>query len=396
MIINTNIMAVDAQRNMLATGMTLAKSVERLSSGLRINRAADDAAGLSISEKLRSQVSGLAQASRNSQDGISMLQTAEGALNEVHSILQRVRELAVQASNDTLSSDDRTNVNAELQQLKAEVNHISASTRFNNKQLLTGSLQTTLAGVSGTDLVVGDQVNTTGGNAVATGIDVSNARPGDTYTMTSTAAGTITLTRGSDSVAQTVNVSALGASASGTLDFSSLGVKISLQADSGGKTAAGIVTDLTSAATDTIVTAAGAGAANLQIGANASDAISISFVKVDISSSGLAALDTALTNFNTTQDVTNAQALITATDTAVTSVNAFRSNIGAVQNRLEHTIANLGVAHENMMAAESRIRDVDMADEMVNFTKTNILQQAGTAILAQANQVPQSVLQLLR
>lgn len=395
MRVNNNIMAVDAQRNLVLNAMSLSKSVERLSSGLRINRAADDAAGLSISEKLRSQVRGLAQAQRNAQDGISMIQTAEGALNEVHAILQRIRELAVQAANDTLSSEDRTNINAELQQLKQEINNISNTTRFNGKQLLTGSLLTTLGGATGTDLVVGDVLSTTGGTAMVTAIDVSGARPGETYTLTGSGTS-LTLTRGSDSVSQTLTVSALGANGSGTLDFSALGVKITLQADSGGKTAAGIVTDLTAAADDTIVTQAGSGSANFQIGAGASDSISVSFLRVDISSSGLSSLDTALTNFNTSQTVAYAQALITATDSAITSVNSTRSTIGAVQNRLEHTIANLGVAHENTLAAESRIRDVDMAAEMVTFTKTQILQQAGTAILAQANQVPQTVLTLLR
>src|SRR5919197_3316230 len=146
MRINTNVEAFNAQRNLSATAMAYAKSVEKLSSGLRINRAGDDAAGLSISEKLRAQVRGLAQAQRNAQDGISMIQTAEGALTEVHSMLQRMRELAVQASNDSLSSADRTSVNTELQQLKAEINAVSASTRFNGKNLLTGSLVTTLGG----------------------------------------------------------------------------------------------------------------------------------------------------------------------------------------------------------------------------------------------------------
>jgi flagellin len=324
-----------------------------------------------------------------------MIQTAEGALNEVHSSLQRIRELAVQAANDTLSAEDRANVNAELQQLKAEINSISVTTKFNGKQLLTGSMITTLAGASATDLVVGDILSATGGNAAVTAVDVSSARPGDTYTLTGTGTS-LTLTRGSDNVAQTLTVSALGANASGTLDFGALGVKISLQADAGGKTAAGIVTDLTAAGDDTIVTAAGSGAANFQIGAGAADSISVSFVRVDISATGLTAIDTALTTFNTTQTSANAQALITATDTAITSVNSSRSTLGAVQNRLEHTIANLGVAHENMLAAESRIRDVDMAAEMVTFTKSQILQQAGTAVLAQANQIPQSVLSLLR
>ena len=395
MRINNNISAVDAQRNLMMTGMTLSKSVERLSSGLRINRAADDAAGLSISEKLRAQVRGLVQAQRNAQDGISMIQTAEGALTEVHSMLHRMRELGLQAANDSLSPEDRTNVNAELQQLKAEINNISSTTKFNGKQLLTGSLVTALGGATGTDLIVGDQLTTTAVASI-TAINVSAAKAGDTYTMTSTAAGTITMTRGSDSVAQTVNVAAIGANGSQTLDFSTLGVSFTIQANASGKAQADIVTDLTAAANDTIVTAAGSGSANYQIGADASDFISVSYTRVDVSASGLSALDTALTNFNGSQTVAFAQALVTAVDTSITSVNSSRSNLGAVQNRLEHTIANVGVAHENLLASESRIRDADMAAEMVTFTKTQILQQAGTAILAQANSAPQSILSLLR
>lgn len=396
MRINTNIEAFNAQRNLSATAAQYAKNVERLSSGLRINRAGDDAAGLTISEKLRAQVKGLAQAQRNAQDGISMIQTAEGALNEVHSMLQRMRELAVQSANDTLSSEDRSAINTELQQLKTEIDATRDRTKFNGKQLLSGSLTTQLGGATATDLVVGDTITTTGGNATATDIDVSGAQAGKTYTLTGSGTD-LTLTRSGDSVAQTISVGALAANGSGVLDFSQLGVKITLQADSGGKTAAGIVTDLTAAANDTIVTQAGAGSANFQIGANSSDAMSVSFDAVSALSLNLSDGATlALDDFNTTQSVANAQALITALDTAINTVSTKRASLGANQNRLEHTIANLGVAQENISASESRIRDVDMAAEMVQFTKNQILQQAGTAILAQANQAPQGVLSLLR
>ncbi|HLI26406.1 MAG TPA: flagellin [Chloroflexota bacterium] len=399
MRINHNLFALDAQRNLSLTQMSLSKSVERLSSGLRINRAADDAAGLSISEKLRAQINGLDQASRNAQDAISMIQTGEGGLNEVHSMLQRMRELAVEASNDTLSDADRANINSELQQLLAEINNIANTTQFNGKYLLNGSLVTQLGGTAGSDLVVGDLL-ATGGNAMVTKIDVSGAKAGDTYTFSSSAAGTITLTRASDNVSQTINVSNMAANASQTLNFSQLGVSVTLQTDAAGKTAADIITDLTAAANDTIVTTGGSSNANYQIGANASDFINVAFVNVGTSGSGvnaaMSALNTALGNFNTTQSVSNAQALITAVDGAITFVNSVRSTLGAYQNRLEHTIANLGVSHENLTASESRIRDADIAEEMANFTRDQILQQAGTAILAQANQVPQGVLTLLR
>lgn len=276
--INTNIEALNAQRNLGATALSFGKSVEKLSSGLRINRAADDAAGLGISEKLRGQVRGLNQAMRNGQDGISLIQTGEGALNEVHSMLQRMRELAVQAVNGTLSQADRDSIGVEAQALGAEIDRISTSTKFNGVSLLS-------------------------------------------------AAATI----------------------------------------------------------------------SLQVGANATDVMTVTLSQVDV-----ATLDSAsaIANFSsaTAGDVTAAKATlaITQIDVALTTVSTARGKYGAAQNRLEHTIASLGVASENLASSESRIRDLDVAAEMVNFTKTQILQQAGTAILAQANSAPQSVLSLLR
>lgn len=391
MRINTNIQALDAQRNLTSTANAMSKSIEKLSSGLRINRAADDAAGLSISEKLRAQVRGLAQAQRNAQDGISMIQTAEGALTEVHDMLQRMRELAVQGSNDTLSSQDAAAINTEVQQLRSEVDAIRSRTKFNGKSLLTGGLTTTIGGSTATDLVVNDAVTGAATDtSVVTSIDVSGAQSGTTFTFSGSGTS-LTLTRGSDSVSQTLSTSAIAANGSQTLDFSALGVKITL-VSTAGQTAANVVVGLTDTANDTIVTT-GTGAANLQIGANAADSLSISFSDVSIAA---LALTTTLDNYNTTQSVTNSQAMITALDTAIQSVSTSRAGLGARQNRLEHTINSLGVTYENISASESRIRDADIATEMTQFTKTQILQQAGTAILAQANQVPQGVLSLLR
>lgn len=386
--INQNIAALNAHRNLVATDNALSKSLERLSSGFRINRAADDAAGLAISEKLRAQVRGLAQAIRNAQDGISMIQTAEGALNEVHAMLQRMRELALQAANDTLSAEDRAAINQEIQQLRAEIDNVSGRTTFNGKKLLNGSLVTSLD--AGSELR--DNLAVTGGteSAFVTKVDVSAARPGTTYTLSGSGTS-LTLTR-ADGVAQTITVSAVSAGGSQVLDFSQLGVKITV-ASSGGITGANLVTALTATANDTITTAAGSGSANFQVGPAAGDSISVSFAKVDVAALGLT---TALDNFNTTQSVANAQALVTAVDSAVNTVSTQRGKYGAAQNRLEHTVASLGVAQENMSAAESRIRDVDMAQEMVQFTRNQILLQAGTAMLAQANAAPQVVLQLLR
>ena len=393
--INTNVDAFTAQRNLSMTSLSYSKSVQKLSSGLRINSAADDAAGLAISEKLRAQVRGLAQAQRNAQDGISMIQTGEGAMNETTSMLQRMRELAVQAANDTLSSSDRSAINTELQQLETEINSVSTRTKFNGQGLLTGSMVTTQ---SGGTAAVGVQLNTTGGNSTVRSVDVSAAQAGKTYTLTSTSAGTLTLTRSGDNVAQTVTLGAVAANGTEAVAFSSLGVTLTVDTDGGGKTAAGLATDL---AGKTVITGAGSGSANFQIGASATDSISVAFNKVDLSGSvgdtnGLDALSTSLSNFNTTQNVANAQDLITKIDGAINAVNSQRANLGAYQNRLEHTIANLGVAQENLTASESRIRDVDMAAEMVNFTKTGILQQAGQAILAQANSAPGGIINLLR
>jgi flagellin len=386
--INQNIAALNAHRNLVATDNALSKSLERLSSGFRINRAADDAAGLAISEKLRAQVRGLAQAIRNAQDGISMIQTAEGALNEVHAMLQRMRELALQAANDTLSSEDRAAINREIQQLRAEIDNVSGRTTFNGKKLLDGTLVTSLD--AGSELRDNLAVSGGGESAFVTKVDVSGARPGTTYTLSGTGTS-LTLTR-ADGVAQTITVSGIPAGQSQVLDFSQLGVRITV-ASSGGITGANLVTALTAGANDTITTAAGSGSANFQVGPAAGDGISVSFVKVDVDALGLT---TALNNFNTTQSVANAQALVTALDAAINGVSTERGKFGAVQNRLEHTVASLGVAQENMSAAESRIRDVDMAQEMVQFTRNQILLQAGTAMLAQANAAPQVVLQLLR
>ena len=379
--INTNVDAFTAQRNLSMTGLSYSKSVQKLSSGLRINSASDDAAGLAISEKLRAQIRGLAQAQRNSQDGISMIQTGEGAMNETTSMLQRMRELAVQASNDTLSSSDRTSINTELQQLTSEINSIASRTKFNGQGLLSGSMVTAQ---SGGTAQAGAQFNTTGGNSAVRSVDVSGAQAGKTYTLTTTAASTLTLTRSGDNVAQTINLNATAANGQQVLSFSNLGVSITVSTDGAGKTANGLATDL---AGDTVITGAGASSANFQIGSNASDSISVAFSKVDLSGTvggdgKLDGLATALGTFNTTQSVANAQSLITNIDNAIDAVNTSR--------------ANLGVTEENLTASESRIRDVDMANEMVNFTKTGILQQAGQAILAQANQAPQGVLSLLK
>ena len=265
--IQNNVEAFNAQRQLVTNSDKLGKAMEKLSSGYRINRAGDDAAGLAISEKLRGQISGLAQASRNSSDAVSLVQTAEGALNEVHSMLQRVRELAVQYKNGTLATNDRLAIQSEVNQLKAEIERIGTDTEFNGIKLLNSS--------------------------------------------------------------------------TGNVTF--------------------------------------------QVGAGDSQQITVATVSV-----GTAVAQTVYTmSATSTTD-------IAGIDTAINNVSAARATFGAVQNRLEHTISNLASYTENLTASESRIRDADMAAEMVQFTKLQILTQAGTSMLSQANQAPQGVLSLLR
>ena len=272
MIVQHNMTALNANRQLGVSNSSLAKSTEKLSSGYRINRAGDDAAGLSISEKMRGQIRGLNQASTNAQDGVSLIQTAEGALNEIHSVVQRMRELTVQAANDTNVTADRDAIKEEQTALVAEIDRIAGQTEFNTMKLLNGSFS--------------------------------------------------------------------------------------------GK--------------------------NLQVGANKDQNIGISIETMTASALGI---KSAASNMGT---YTKATAFLSNMDTALNKVSTQRSKLGAIQNRLEHTIANADNTAENLQAAESRIRDVNMADEMVKYSKSSILQQAGQSMLAQANQSTQGVLSLLR
>jgi len=394
LMISTNINAIEAQHLLAANSMKYSRALERLSSGLRINRAADDAAGLAVSEKLKAQIRGTEQASRNAQDSINMIQTGEGALNEVDDMMQRMRELGVQAANGTLSSSDLGQINQELQQLGNEVNAVAGRTQFNGQNLLNGSLVTSLKNTSTTQ--VGTQINTTGGNASIAAVDVSKAAANTTFNLTSAVAGTLTLTNATTNVAQTLTLSAIAANSTNTLSFSSLGVSIQVSTDAGGKTAAGLATDL---AGKNVITNVGNNAAQFQVGANAGNTLSVAFKEIDLTGAtgdtGLDGLATALTNFNTTQSAANATALITAVDGALNSVNTQRANLGAFQNRLEHNINSLAVADTNLNASESRIADADVAQETTNMVSAQILVQAGESVLSQANQAPQGALSLL-
>jgi flagellin len=388
--IQTNVAALNAQRNLSVTGIKMGKVLEKLSSGYRINRAADDAAGLGISEKMRAQIRGNAQAVRNAQDGISMLQTAEGAMDEIHAILQRMRELSVQAANGTYaeSGGERTSIGQEINQLKQEIDRIATKTVFNGQQLLTGTLAGSLDVASA--LNIGVQLNTTGGDATVTDVDVAGAKA-QLYTLTG--AGTSLTLTGADGLAQTITVNAIAANSTGSLDFSSLGVTVELVSDAG-KTAAGIVTDVLGAATFTVT---GTGAASLQVGANAGDQLSISFTNMQTNQLGAGSdLNTLITDDQNVSTIAKASALITELDGAIEDVNSQRGQLGAVQNRLESVVKSLSVAVENLSAAESRIRDADIAALSSELVSQQILQQAGISVLSQANTAPQAALALLQ
>ncbi|MGG3912666.1 flagellin [Rossellomorea vietnamensis] len=393
MRINHNIAALNTYRQLNSASTAQGKSMEKLSSGLRINRAGDDAAGLAISEKMRGQIRGLDQASRNAQDGISMIQTAEGALNETHSILQRMRELSVQGSNDTNTAEDRKAIGDELVQLKDEIDRISDTTAFNGKKLLNGDLATSQ------DASSTAKTGVALGAALISEVDVSDAKANETYTF-SYNAGDLTLTRASDNAAQTISIADADFDDSEeVLSFNTLGVSLKVTGDDD---AATIGAALHGGGTGlTVKTAAGSSSAEFLIGSNggAEETLSVNFKKMDSTTlgSGSGSYINDKINDNTAVDTkAKAEALIKVLDDSIGSVSSQRSSLGAAQNRLEHTINNLNTSSENLTAAESRVRDVDMAKEMMNQTKNSILSQAAQAMLAQSNQMPQGVLQLLR
>jgi flagellin len=400
--IRSNAASNSAQKNMSTVSNNLQKSMERLSSGFRINRAGDDAAGLAISEKLKAQVGGLMQAARNSGDGISMVQTAEGGMEEIQNMMQRMRELAVSASNDTLGTGERMNIAQELDALRQEANNVANRTKFNGIGLLTGQLSGTSAGVTGTDLIATDTL-TTGAVATISALDVAGAAAGRTFKFTSAAAGAgITLTDQTTGQAHTIlAVGGLTAGGSQTLDFGQLGVKISMTS-AGTKTGANTVTDLLDATNDTIVTSTSGGAASLQSGANAGDVTTVTFADVRLNAGSNATLQALYTNIGTfataggaSATQANASALITTLDTALDFISTERAKLGAAQNRLEYSISSVTSQAGNLEASNSRIRDVDVAAESGAMARSNVLMQAGVSVLSQANQIPQLALKLL-
>ena len=385
--INQNIAAVNAYHNLANTQNDLSKSLEKLSSGFRINRAADDAAGLAISEGLRSQIGGLKVAVRNAQDGTSVVQTAEGALNESTSILQRMRDLSVQASNTGgLSSDAKGNIQSEMEQLKSELTRIAGTTQFNGTKLLDGTYSGTF------------QVGANVGETISVGVNQSMGAKGlgvdgvDVTLATSTSAlGSVhtAAVAGTSGSAQLVGTADFTKSEgfdtlNGTITVGSKSLNLSSIKYASGSDAA---TRL-QAVQDAADTALGAGAVTVS-----ATAAGLKFTGATPAAAATAdQIDAADVKFTA---ASGADGAIQAIDKAIGTVSTVRANLGAVQNRFDHTVKNLNVAVENLSASESRIRDTDMASEMVSFTRAQILSQAGTSMLAQANQLPQSVLKLL-
>ncbi|MFL2104974.1 flagellin [Desemzia sp. FAM 23991] len=347
MRINTNTAAANTYSRLNSANASKAGSLAKLSSGLRINKAGDDAAGLSISEKMKNQISGLTQATRNAQDGISLIQTAEGALNETHSILNRMRDLSVQSSNDTNSLDDRKAIDAEMEQLSTEIDRISSDTKFNGISLL--------AGERGLNIQIG--ANSSDKALEVKTIDASFKTIAGGKDKKATA-----ITEAYQKVYKDEDIATLQSDLEGAQDAYDKALAVD-KAAGNNATAPSLLGAVTTAKSDL--------EEPLKKLAEAE--------KTDAKDS-----------------VAAAQANIDMLDKAITNVSDARATFGAQQNRLDHTINNLTTSKENLSEANSRIRDVDMAEEMMSFTKSNILSSAATSMLAQANQMPQSVLQLLQ
>jgi flagellin len=384
--VNTNIASLNTQRNLNTSGKALDTSLQRLSTGSRINSAKDDAAGLQISNRLTSQINGLNVAVKNSNDGISMAQTAEGALQQSTSILQRMRDLSLQSANGSNSDSERTALNSEVSELKKELDRISNTTSFGGKKLLDGDFGTTTF-----------QVGSAANETISVKIDEmsTDSLKGEFYESTATTATGTATASGSMSVAITVNGAvstvkatikngALAAEANQALATAINDANVGVGAFVETNGSLTLISQKNTAGTDNALTAltfsnapAGitAGTATLTTGAANADELKIA--DLDVST------------------VEGAQKAVLAIDQAIQDIDSQRADLGAVQNRFENTIGNLQNIAENVSAARGRIQDTDFAAETANLTKNQILQQAGTAILAQANQLPQAVLSLL-
>ncbi|RRU09810.1 flagellin [Stenotrophomonas sp. 278] len=406
-VINTNVMSLNAQRNLSTSGSSLATTIQRLSSGLRINSAKDDAAGLAISERFSTQIRGLDVAVRNANDGISLAQTAEGAMVEIGNNLQRIRELSVQSANATNSDSDRDALNAEVKQLVSEIDRVSRQTNFNGTKLLDGSFSGALFQVGadsgqtiGINSIVNASANALGGakfdsNSFTIGAetDANNAdvkitgmaitgADGKSYTL-----GDINVKAGVDAAAtQKATAAAVTAAINEKMDQT--GVYASVDGTTAGKI--NLTSVQNSVDAEGTFNAIGLTAGTYTGGVTAPGAYTAT----------TAAQGAALaSNFASDLDISSvsgAQQALSIVDKALTAVNSSRADMGAIQNRFTSTIANLNTTSENLSASRSRIRDTDYAKETAELTRTQILQQAGTAMLAQANQSPSSVMSLLQ
>ena len=401
MVVRTNMMGINANRQLGMNSSQVSKALEKLSSGYRINRAGDDASGLAISEKMKAQIKGLETASANSQDGISLIQTAEGALTEVHDMLNRMVELAGKAANGTMDQNvDRQALQKEVAALKDEIDRIAGNTNFNKIDLLNGDLA---SNDSSKELTFGTQKLTVyAGSDFGTGtveIKADSAVDGGKINVT-IADGSVTVSLGSKTSGASYSAADIeaavraaaeksladGTAAAGTYESEAKGLtsfRLDAKTDLEVKATA---TDTTTATA--LVAGTGNGGLTLQIGASATETLTVAIEKMDATALGVGTIDIS--------DQDRASAAIDAIETAINTVSTQRANLGALQNRLEHTINNLDVTAENMNSANSRIRDTDMAKTMMEYTKTNVVTQAAQAMLAQANQQPQAILQLLQ
>ena len=396
MRINTNLNAMTALNSATKNTALAGSSMEKLSSGLKINKAADNATGLAISEKMRSQIRGLDQASQNTQDGISVVQTAEGAIEEVGNIVQRMRELAVQGANETNTGSDRAKISEELTQLHEEIDRIAESTQFNGKDLLNGKNEVR------TEKVYTPKAGGQNTVKVQNGFDFEGLEGTDLEVIT--AKGTqnkVTISLKNGLADKGYGVSTDGMDADGKLKADS---KVIIT-DSNGKTLTFTVDTAQTAAGDFklgTVTASDQSIKgkeiSLQVGANTADSQTLKVKIENVSTDSLGLDKETITKMGKegTKGTTAANKMIDSLDKALERVNTSRANLGAMQNRLETTASNLTTSNENLTAAESRIRDVDVAEEMMNLSKLNLINQAAQAMMSQAKSQPEGVMQLLR
>ena len=382
MRINTNLNAMIATNQMSKNTALSGASMEKLSTGLRITKAGDDATGLAISEKMRAQIRGMEQADRNVQDGISMVQTAEGAMEEIGNITQRMRELTVQASNETNTTEDRTKITEELTQLNEEITRIAESTTFNNEKILVGGKgfdATSLHATSVSDVKITSNLSGVKGISFATDSTENTV--------------TITLHDENDNEIATQTLDNIADDYNGELNFDELG--ISFKIDGSG---ADSIEDILNGENLELKDGFGDKNMSIQAGANneSSNTLSVNIGAMTSESLGINADDINAIGVAGTVGTKAANDFLDKLDEAISKVNTSRSKLGAQQNRLEYTSSNLVSSTENLTSAESRIRDVDVAKEMVTLSKLNILNQASQAMVSQAKQQPESVSQLLR